>query len=229
MSLIVYTAITRGYDSLHPVPRAAMGGALFLSFLEEDTAPIPWGIAPLERRSTDANRDAKRYKILPHVSLPPCDYSLWIDGKLELVMQSPVTELLSLLTDVDLVIFRHPRRRCAYHEAAICKQLKLDSARSIDLQMERYRQEGFPQNQGLCDAQAILRRHSPSIQTFNESWWEEIIRGSRRDQLSFPYIAWKQKLAYGFFPGSPESNPFFRRHAHLATADRTAHEIDRWP
>jgi hypothetical protein len=46
----------------------------------------------------------------------------------------------------------------------------------------------------------ILRRHTDAIRHLNEAWWNEIVRGSRRDQLSFNYVAWKLGLRYATFP-----------------------------
>ena len=46
----------------------------------------------------------------------------------------------------------------------------------------------------------ILRRHTDAIRRLNEAWWNEIVRGSRRDQLSFNYVAWKLGLSYATFP-----------------------------
>jgi hypothetical protein len=61
----------------------------------------------------------------------------------------------------------------------------------------------------------MLRRHTPAVNAFNEAWWDEIARGSKRDQLSFPYVARKVGLRYGTFPGTLLDNPLFLlgRHA----------------
>jgi hypothetical protein len=69
-------------------------------------------------------------------------------------------------------------------------------------QMERYRKESYPKNNGLCACTILLRRHnSPDIIEAMENWWQEISNGSFRDQLSFNYIAHKCGLEYGIIPG----------------------------
>ena len=48
----------------------------------------------------------------------------------------------------------------------------------------------------------MLRRHNEKdvIDTM-EMWWEEIKYGSRRDQLSFNYCAWKSNLNFVYLKG----------------------------
>ena len=53
---------------------------------------------------------------------------------------------------------------------------------------------------GLVEAPVILRRHTAAIRALNEAWWAELVRGSRRDQLSFNYVAWKLGLSHAKFP-----------------------------
>ena len=42
-----------------------------------------------------------------------------------------------------------------------------------------------------------------------EDWWIEIKYGSRRDQLSFNYVAWKQNLKFNYIDGDIRNNEFF--------------------
>jgi hypothetical protein len=35
----------------------------------------------------------------------------------------------------------------------------------------------------------------------NEAWWEEMTRGSVRDQVSLPYVCWKAGLRWDVIPG----------------------------
>jgi len=42
-----------------------------------------------------------------------------------------------------------------------------------------------------------------------EDWWTEIKYGSRRDQLSFDYVAWKNEFEYRFLEGDSRKNKHF--------------------
>ena len=80
--------------------------------------------------------------------------------------------------------------------------------------MQRYTREGFPANYGLVDTAVLLRRHTPKVEEFCRLWWQQLQIGSRRDQLSFTYCAWKSGLKYRLLPGFTHENPFFRLRKH---------------
>jgi hypothetical protein len=203
----VYTAITENYDSLKPQPSAATEGCDQVAFLDPASAATyrgqsrGWRIAPLNAPLTDAHRAARFPKINAHLALPEAEYSLWIDASIGIVSPFPLRHLVELfLGDCDLCLFRHYARGSVYEEAEACKAYGLDRPGVIDAQMARYIADGLPATTGLAEAPILLRRHSPAIQTFNAAWWEEIVHGSRRDQLSLNYAAWKVGLRYATFP-----------------------------
>jgi hypothetical protein len=172
-------------------------------------------VRPLEREAgAGAARAAKRPKILPHAYFSDAEYSLWVDGKVELTLGFPVVKRLALLDAVDVVVFEHAKRYCVYQEACECVHRGLDDADVIYRQMQRYTREGFPANAGLADCCVLLRRHTPAVRRFCEVWWEEIEKGSRRDQLSFNYAAWKCGVRYGVFPGDTRRNALVAVHMH---------------
>jgi hypothetical protein len=197
--LVVYTAISAGYDTLK---RRDPAGTNFVAFLEEPVVADNWQIRPLAKCSVDPNRNAKIHKVLSHLYFPDHAYSLWIDGSVSLKV-SPSALAEEYLEDFDIIVHRHPRRKCLFDEAAHCIQLGLDDANRIAAQVARYRSEGFPAKAGLFHNVVILRRHNERVRAFNELWWNEIENGSRRDQLSSVYAARKVGLKVGFFPGSP--------------------------
>ena len=44
-----------------------------------------------------------------------------------------------------------------------------------------------------------------------EDWWTEIKYGSKRDQLSFNYVAWKNSLNFNYMDGDSRNNEYFYR------------------
>ena len=52
-----------------------------------------------------------------------------------------------------------------------------------------------------------MRNHNLSsvIKTM-EDWWLELKYWSKRDQLSFPYVCWKNKFKYKFIPEDIDNN-----------------------
>jgi hypothetical protein len=203
----VYTGITDAYDGLKPQPPQALSGCRQVAFLDERSQQAHggrhrgWEVRRLERLDRDPHRDARFAKINAHLALPDADFSLWIDASIGIVCPFPLPRLAELfLRDADLCVFRHHARRSIYEEAAACRAAGLDQTSTIDAQVVRYREEGLPENSGLIEAPILLRRHTPDMQALDEAWWSEVVRGSRRDQLSFNYVAWKLGFPYAQFP-----------------------------
>jgi GT2 family glycosyltransferase len=205
-NVVVYTAISTGYDSLID-SQHTLGSAKFVAFMEDGAKSQIWDIRHFPKHGSDPNRNAKIFKILSHKYFPEYEYSLWIDGNVRLLL--PACDLIgAFLQDADLAAFRHPERNCLYDEAETCRTRGLDDNHTIAAQVNKYRSEGFPAKAGLMECTILLRRHCPAIEKFNEAWWEEICKGSKRDQISFPYVAKKMGLKYVYFPGSLRYNNF---------------------
>jgi glycogen(starch) synthase len=204
--LVVYTAISNAYDTLKHQSPAATEGVQLIAFLDGVTAEASrgktrgWQVRALPE-AEDVVRSAKRCKVLPHHFFADTAYSLWIDASVSIVFPFPLERLIeTYLGEADLCVFRHSQRNCIYEEAEACLSRSLDSRSVIEAQMLRYRKDGYPRDLGLVEATILLRRHTPAIRAFGEAWWQEICRGSWRDQLSFNYVARNLGLTYRTFP-----------------------------
>ena len=190
MKICVYTALCGPKSALQPQDwlRTASGYPVdYIAFTDQANVPAPWEPRPIEKLYSDPNRNAKRYKILPHWFLPDYDVTIWIDANFRVTRG--FDELLPELLTHDVVMFKHFERDCAYDEAEVCKAMGLDDPVVIDTQMRRYVERGFPRHYGLPECGTILRKKNPNGYLMNE-WWMEILSFSRRDQLSFMPTVW---------------------------------------
>jgi len=218
---IGYTAITHNYDKLIDPPFDICADVDLVAFVHSSNITMRWEAKHLTNAHKDPCRSAKFYKVLPHRIFPEAQFSLWVDGSLDFVLPFPICNLLDYLANADLAVFAHPVRHCLYEEACECVVKDLDHPDVIYKQIQRYTKEGYPPNLGLVEATAILRRHCTRVNEFNEHWWREIEGGSKRDQLSFNYVAWKQGLNFTYFPGDVGANGrFFRRRPHTGSRAR---------
>ena len=215
---IIYTSVFGGYDE---VVEQSSNGWDWKCFSEDTHTPI----------YEDNNRNAKRFKVLPHRYLKDYEYSVFIDGNMS--VRGDLNELVDkYLVDSNVAFFSHSNnnldgRNCAYDEAQTIfelgdKNMKATPDRGIlnykdnpfviEKQMNRYIDEGFPKNSGLITGMVILRRHNKAdcIQTM-EDWWTEIKYNSKRDQLSFNYCAWKNNLKFNYMKGDSRNNQYFYR------------------
>ena len=176
-----------------------------------------WEVTPMSSICMEPLMQAKRYKVLAHEVLPAgTEYSLWVDGSIEVAADLRLEDLIEwYLGDHDISLFPHPYRDCAYDEAHKCGLGGLDDHGVMARQMNRYRREGYPRDNGLAECGVILRRHTPDIARLEGLWWGEINCGSRRDQLSFDYCCWKLGIRYRRMPGHICDNPHFVRHRHV--------------
>jgi hypothetical protein len=205
--LVIYTSITNAYDWLKPQPGRLSRDSEPTAFLDEATAAAHrgrargWRVVEAALPDVDPPRQSRFYKANAHLALPESRFSLWIDASISVVFPFPVERLIELfLAECDLCVFRHHARKSIYEEAEACKARGLDRPDVIDAQIDRYRKEGLPRTAGLAEVPVILRRHTKSIQAFNEAWWSEIRDGSWRDQLSFNYVSWKLGVRLATFP-----------------------------
>lgn len=147
------------------------------------------------------------------------EYSIWMDGNTSLKVD-PEYLIEKYLQDCDIACLKHPDRDCIYEEAKTCQMLNLDDTEVIEEQMSRYKENLYPKDHGLSCTTYILRRHTPEIAYFNRVWWEEICKGSRRDQLSFDYALWRTNTKVKWFDvyhfDSHKINPYFTYKKHGA-------------
>ncbi|QDT91635.1 glycosyltransferase domain-containing protein [Gimesia algae] len=181
-TVVVYTAIFGGYDSLKE-PRDQMPGVKFVCFTDNPRLKSKvWNIHYC-RPTGDPLMQAKSFKILAHEVLD-CDISLWIDGRVELHNLNGAINQLS----TDLALHRHEQRNCIYQEASHCITVKRGDPRQIEDAIARYKSEGHPPHYGLWRGGVILRRHSPCTTAFNREWWREVSVGTTRDQIVLPVV-----------------------------------------
>ncbi|XP_008792270.2 uncharacterized protein LOC120112295 [Phoenix dactylifera] len=145
----------------------------------------------------DARRNGKVPKLLLHRLFPNARFSLWIDGKLELVVDPyQILERFLWRKNATFAISRHYRRFDVFEEAEANKAAgKYDNA-SIDYQIEFYKREGLthyspaklPVTSDVPEGCVIIREHIPITNLFTCLWFNEVDRFTSRDQLSFSTV-----------------------------------------
>ncbi|CDO99536.1 unnamed protein product [Coffea canephora] len=146
---------------------------------------------------TDPRRNGKVPKLLLHRLFPSARYSLWIDGKLELVVDPyQVLERFLWRKNATFAISRHYRRFDVFVEAEANKAAgKYDNA-SIDFQIDFYKKEGLTPyssaklriTSDVPEGCVIIREHIPISNLFTCLWFNEVDRFTSRDQISFSSV-----------------------------------------
>lgn len=145
----------------------------------------------------DPRRNGKIPKLLLHRLFPNARFSLWIDGKLELVVDPyQVLERFLWRRNQTFAISQHYKRLDVFEEAEANKAAgKYDNA-SIDAQVDFYQKEGIghydtlksPFRSDVPEGCVIIREHTPISNLFTCLWFNEVDRFTSRDQLSFAIV-----------------------------------------
>lgn len=163
----------------------------------------------IDTHGLDPARSSRLPKLLPHRYLPEYEWSLYVDANCRL-KQNPAT-LLRLCTPepFDFFSFAHPHRSCIYEEAEVVIGHDYDKEERVREQIDHYRRTGYPANEGLITATVLLRRHhNKETVQISEEWYEHVLRFSKRDQLSFNFVAWRNRYRHGVLPGSVRENDY---------------------
>ena len=216
MKIAIYTSIFGDYDTLIE-KQFQMSGVDYLCFTDMDLKSNTWKIIKSTPIYNDPNRNAKKYKILPHRYLKDYDYSIWIDGNF-----SVISDIRDIIKKGEYLAYDHNQshldpRDCVYQEYNAIIHLGQqnagnykDNPQLMYNQVNKYLNEGYPYNNGLTTNGIMFRNHNnPNIIKIMEAWWLEIKHNSRRDQLSFDYVAWKNNFKIQYIPGDNRNNQYF--------------------
>lgn len=158
------------------------GGSTFTAYTDRPYDNTKWNIKPAYDKFKDPRRNSRIHKILIH-KYSDADVTIWIDGNMRFVV--PPEEIVEkYLGDYDMVMFQHGARDCIYDEALTCAKLKLDDPEIIIEQAKFYEDQEYGKHKGLCSGYFIIRRNNEKTRAFNEYWWADYCRFSRRDQIS---------------------------------------------
>jgi uncharacterized coiled-coil protein SlyX len=183
----VYRALVGGYETLREEEVARDSSVPFICFTDDPTLTSDtWEIVHVERRlANDTTRSARALKILGHPALDAFDETLWIDNTVAL--RAAPDELFDLwLGDADVAAPLHSFRASVLAEAEVVIDTGLDDFARVYEQLAHY----LAVDRGALEANPhwtgmLARRRTPATTRAMQSWWEDVLRYSRRDQLSF--------------------------------------------
>lgn len=212
---VVYSAVTGGYDRIKE-PQNVNPNLDYILFTDNPHIQSDvWKIRLIQNPDhLDNTRLARRIKILGHQYLEGYDYSVWIDGKL--CITGDLQEYVQKNRGKQpMLCFNHYIHDCIYEEKSLCQRLQKDDPTVMDMQMERYRKEGYPAHNGLIDSAILVRElKNDRVIRLMESWWQEVLHTSKRDQLSFNYVCWKNDFVYDSTDLFIYGNEYVKSYAH---------------
>ncbi len=212
------TAIAGNYDPVIEPSIVDLSADYFLFTDDPSTKSAVWQTRPFDFVHADPARTARFVKTHPHLYFAGYDRVIWVDANLRI--NCLVEDLIPPgQENADLVTWQHPLRDCVYQEASECLLRQKDDEASIVQHVQRLRQAGYPENNGLIESSVIVAfLRSPRLVPFMNEWWRLIDNGSRRDQMSFnPALAANPNVKVGFLGEKGvemRTDPRFTYHHH---------------
>ncbi|WP_158580729.1 glycosyltransferase [Cellulomonas rhizosphaerae] len=212
----VYSALFGDYE--RPSHQPAFAGDPIDKILFTDDPNLrsdDWEVRLVSRvLPADPGRSSRWPKLLPHRALPDHDVSLYIDNSVGLTR--PPSEVLDVLLDDEspFALVEHSYRGAVAEEMDAVVAVKFDDPARIREQEDHYRviAPAALSAQTLWGGMLARRHHDPLVVAAMEIWWEQVLRYSRRDQLSLPYAL----QAAGLVP-------------HVHRFDNRVSELHEWP
>lgn len=213
--LVVYTAITGDYDNLRE-PLFINKDITYVCFTNNQKLKSDiWNIEYIQDDQLDNMYLAKKVKMNPDLYFQEFETSVWIDGKFE-VRGDFRTYIEKYGKEKPILCFPHFQRDCIFDEAAVCICEKKGKKEDIIRQIADYYQEGYPVNNGLYEMGCIIRKHNDGlVKKLMREWEREVINYSYRDQLSFPYICWKNAFVPDICSLDINDNPWIHVYEHI--------------
>lgn len=182
----IFGAISGGYDALKE-PLVRTPNADYFMFSDNEITPGSiWQKLPFEFISSDPTRTARFIKTHPHLYFSDYDWAIWVDANLQI--NGDLRSLIASQQDsLDVLTWYHPLRDCVYEEAMECSKRSKDNADILTNQLKRYAESGLVKKAGLWETSVFASRMGcGKTIDFMNSWWTEILQGSRRDQIGLP-------------------------------------------
>ena len=158
-----------------------------------------WKIVHKDYTHQDPVRSAKVFKIKPHEYLQDYEISLWVDANF--IIKNDLKSFFDksqYLKNANMLLFEHDQgRNCIYDEAEVISFTKKDDPEIVNKQMQRYKDDKYPEQRGLSANSIMLKKHNErGMIDLANMWWKEVENFSRRDQLSLYYCTWKLDIKH---------------------------------
>lgn len=194
---LVYTANLGKYDTIRNIKKQkGYDYFLFVDEYDDIYNKLNWTIIYIPEYIKNLNmsliKKQRFFKTHPHVFFQNYDLSIYIDSTYEIRGNLDEFLVRILTPNISMYMLEHPERNKIIDEFIPVKILKKENKSMITTLKEKYKEEHFPDNNGLIEGCIIVRKHNDKncIKTM-ERWYDEIKNYSHRDQLSFNYALWK--------------------------------------
>lgn len=211
MRVALISACYGQFDPINPLPvDHGFDDAVLVSDYRYSATEAPGWRVVVEPRGESPRLAAKRPKMLPWL-FTDCDAAVWLDASFEVVDGGFSWWARQHLAVNDFVVWAHPEGRLGLEqEAAVCWDWEKYAGCDLRGQVAEYQRDGMPVKWGLFAAGTVGWVFTPEAKRFGSLWFGENERWSIQDQVSLPYLLWREGKRFGVWSGNEYRNPFVR-------------------
>lgn len=190
---LLYTVLTGGYDRLTEIPSPLAGSRQWDFVCITDNPALSsntWKIRLADNdHGLDPVRLSRLYKIKNHLVDDGYDLSIYVDANIRIRGDLGLFLTHAMAEDSSLGLLHHPFHSSLEQEVGLCIQTGRDDPDLLRKQYRNYTDiEKFSDPYPHINARLLIRRPGdPQLQALMETWFNQLVTWSRRDQVSFNY------------------------------------------
>ena len=174
---------------------------------------------PPRHKAMTPRLQARIVKMFGWQMVPGYDYYIWVDSSLVLSHRDSVRWFIDQCDGVDMAVFKHPERNTIQQEADFLKErlnrndpyiVSRYENELIDPQLAEIKADKSFADQNLFASSAFVYKNNPKVQNVMFHWWYHTSRYHTIDQLSLPYILFKQNCTVRIIPDSYLKVPYLK-------------------
>jgi hypothetical protein len=187
---LLYTVLTGSYDTLNEVP-AKLPGWDYICFTDnDDLSSATWEIRRIDSLpELDSVRLSRYLKINNHLVDTGYELSVYVDANIRIRGDLDAFLGHAWKDGSSCSMLMHPFLHSLEEEVEQCIATGKDEEKLLRAQYRYYTEEKeFADTMPHVNARLLIRRvGNTGVQKLMETWFEQLLRWSRRDQLGFNY------------------------------------------
>ncbi len=187
---LFYTVLVGDYDRLNEVPQRLKNWDYVCYTDNPELKSDSWEIRFLDNPlGLDPIRLSRYYKINNHLVDTGYDLSVYTDANIRIRGDLDSFLAQTFFPESIFSLLLHPFHFSLEQEVKLCVEQKKDNPVLLRDQYNHYVQSGYRDLLPHINARMMIRKTgSPAVRNLMENWFEQLMKWSKRDQLSFNYV-----------------------------------------
>ncbi len=176
-----------------------------------------WNIKHFEVLDKNPRLTSRYYKINSHEILPEYDIIIYIDSNMQILNKNFINFCLYHYNEeLGFTIQKHNKRTNIFQEYDVLfnRYYNKKYNEKLLVQIEDYKKNNFIAETPLYLGGLLIRNNNENTKKINETWYNEFKKYPFRDQLSLPYILWKNNYKVNSIDFCAFNNFFIKINKH---------------